>query len=77
MNQDMQSMNEDMRMKVNSMVVAAKIVLPIEPAYVGHRNAEERRKEVSEWLRLREQELDEHPSPSVVPQQSPAKPHEK
>ena len=39
------------------MVVAPKIVLPIEPAYVGHREAEERRKQVSEWLRRREQEL--------------------
>jgi hypothetical protein len=53
--------------RVNAMVVASKIVLPIEPAYVGHRDAEERRKQVTEWLRLREQELDEHPSPSVIP----------
>jgi hypothetical protein len=50
-----------------AMVVATKIVLPYEPQYVGHRDAEERRKAVSEWLRQREQELDEHPSPSVVP----------
>jgi hypothetical protein len=53
--------------RVNAMVVASKIVLPIESAYVGHRDAEERRKLVSEWLRRRERELDEHPSPSVVP----------
>ena len=46
-----------------------EIVLPYEPQYVGHRNAEERRKAVSEWLRQRERELDEHPSPSVVPEQ--------
>jgi hypothetical protein len=58
-----------MQARINSMVVAPKIVLPIEPAYVGHRDAEERRKEVSEWLRVRERELDEHPSPSVVPDQ--------
>jgi hypothetical protein len=51
----------------SAMVVASKIVLPIEPAYVGHRDAEERRRAVSEWLRQRERELDEHPSPSVVP----------
>jgi hypothetical protein len=48
-------------------MVASKIVLPYEPQYVGHRDAEERRKAVSEWLRLREREVDEHPSPSVVP----------
>jgi hypothetical protein len=52
------------------MVVAPKIVLPIESGYVGHRDAEERRKQVSEWLRVRERELDEHPSPSVVPAQT-------
>jgi hypothetical protein len=57
----------DILTRVNAMVVASKIVLPIEPAYVGHRDAEERRKLVSEWLRRRERELDEHPSPSVVP----------
>jgi hypothetical protein len=44
------------------MVVASKIVLPIEPAYVGHRDAEERRKSVAEWLRQREQEVDKHAS---------------
>ena len=49
------------------MVATPKIVLPIEPTYVGHREAEERRKQVSEWLQRRERELDEHPSPSVVP----------
>jgi hypothetical protein len=57
----------DILTRVYAMVVASKIVLPIEPAYVGHRDAEERRKLVSEWLRRRERELDEHPSPSVVP----------
>jgi len=48
------------------------IVLPYEPQYVGHRDAEERRKAVSEWLRRRERELDEHQSPSVVPEPSSA-----
>lgn len=48
-------------------VVASKIALPYEPQHVGHRDAE-RRKAVSEWLRQRERELDEHPSPSVVPE---------
>jgi hypothetical protein len=61
-----------MQARVNSMIVAPKIVLPIEPAYVGHRDAEERRKLVSEWLRDRERELDEHLSPSVIPGQIPA-----
>ena len=46
------------------------IVLPYEPQYVGHRNAEERRKAVSEWLRQRERELGD--APSVVPEQPPA-----
>jgi hypothetical protein len=56
-----------MQVRESIMAVASKIVLPYEPQYVGHRDAEERRKAVSEWLRLRERELDEHPSPSVVP----------
>jgi hypothetical protein len=48
----------------------SRIVLPYEPQYVGHRNAEARRKAVSEWLRQRERELDD--APSVVPEQPPA-----
>jgi hypothetical protein len=56
-----------MQVRESSMVVASKIVLPYEPQYVGHRDAEERRKVVSEWLQEREREVDEHPSPSVVP----------
>jgi hypothetical protein len=56
-----------MQVRQDRMVVASKIVLPYEPQYVGHRDAEERRKAVSEWLRRRERELDEHHSPSVVP----------
>jgi hypothetical protein len=63
--------NGNMQTRINTMVVAPKILLPIEPAYVGHRDAEERRKQVSEWLRRRERELDEHPSPSVVPDPLP------
>jgi hypothetical protein len=46
-------------------VAMSGIVLPYEPQYVGHRNAEERRKAVSEWLRQRERELGD--APSVVP----------
>jgi hypothetical protein len=56
-----------MQVRESIMAVASKIVLPYEPQYVGHRDAEERRQAVSAWLRQREQELDEHPSPSVVP----------
>ena len=51
------------------MVVASKILLPYEPQYVGHRDAEERRKAVSEWLREREREVDEHPSRPWCPTQ--------
>jgi hypothetical protein len=51
------------------MVAKSGIVLPYEPQYVGHRNAEQRRKAVSEWLRQREHDLDEHHSPSMVPEQ--------
>ncbi len=57
-----------MLVRESAMAVASKIVLPYEPQYVGHRDAEERRKAVSEWLRQREREVDEHPSPSVVPE---------
>lgn len=53
------------------MVAMSGIVLPYEPQFVGHRTAEERRKAVSEWLRQREREVDEHPAPSVVPEQPP------
>jgi len=56
-----------MQVRDIAMVVASKIVLPYEPQYVGHRDAEERRKAVSEWLQQREREVGEHPSPSVVP----------
>ena len=50
------------------MTVMAGIVLPYEPQYVAHRNEEERRRAVSEWLRQRERELDEHHAPPVVPE---------
>jgi hypothetical protein len=44
----------------------SRIVLPYEPQYVGHREAEDRRKAVSDWLRQRERELGD--APSVVPE---------
>jgi hypothetical protein len=58
-----------MQVRESAMVVASKIVLPYEPQYVGHRDAEERRRAVSEWLRQRERQVDEHNAPSVVPEQ--------
>jgi hypothetical protein len=41
------------------MLVMSKIVLPYEPDYVGHREAEKRRQETKEWLQRRERELAE------------------
>lgn len=57
----------DQRCAAEVRTVMSGIVLPYEPQYVGHRKAEERRKAVSEWLRQREREADEHAAPSVVP----------
>ena len=51
------------------MVVASKIVLSYEPQYVGHCDAEERRKAVSEWLREREREVDSTPPRPWCPTQ--------
>jgi hypothetical protein len=48
----------------------SKIVLPYEPDYVGHREAEKRRRETKEWLRQRERDLAER-SPSIVPERTP------
>jgi hypothetical protein len=45
----------------------SKIMLPYEPEYVGHREADERRRRTKEWLQLRERELAER-SPSIVPE---------
>jgi hypothetical protein len=48
------------------MLAMSRIALPYEPEYVGHREADERRRKTKEWLQLRERELAE-PSPSIVP----------
>ena len=48
--------------------ILRRILKDYEPDYVGHRDEQERRKAVAEWLRQREHEVDEHPSPSVVPE---------
>jgi hypothetical protein len=45
----------------------SKIVLPYEPHYIGHRQAEARRKETKEWLRQRERELAER-APPLAPE---------
>ena len=46
-------------------------LLPYEPGYTGHREAEKRRRETCEWLRQREMELAakrlQEPAPSIVP----------
>jgi hypothetical protein len=42
-----------------------KFILPYEPGYTGHWEAEKRRKETREWLRQRERDL---AAPSIVPE---------
>ena len=50
--------------------ILSKIVLPYEPDYVGHREAEKRRQETKEWLRQRERDHAER-LPSIVPERTP------
>jgi hypothetical protein len=45
------------------------LVLPLDPGYTAHREAEERHKQTREWLRRRERESQ---APSVVPDGSEA-----
>jgi hypothetical protein len=53
------------------MLSESRIVLPYEPQYSGHREAEKRRKQTHDWLARRERELAElHRSPSIVPDRS-------
>jgi hypothetical protein len=47
------------------MLKTSKFILPYEPGYTGHWEAEKRRKETREWLRQRELEI---ASPSIVPE---------
>jgi len=42
-------------------------ILPYEPEYSEHWEANRRRKEVREWLRLRESELVQEASPPLAP----------
>jgi len=48
-----------------SMLQTSKFILPYEPGYTGHWEAEKRRKETREWLRKREREI---AAPSIVPE---------
>jgi hypothetical protein len=48
-----------------SMFQTSKFILPYEPGYTGHWEAEKRRKETREWLRQREREI---AAPSIVPE---------
>jgi hypothetical protein len=55
------------------MTTMSRVLLPYDPQYVGHREAEKRRQETREWLRQQELKLwngdqSEQP-PSVVPGQ--------
>jgi hypothetical protein len=47
------------------MFQTSKFILPYEPGYTGHWEAERRRKETREWLRQREREI---AAPSIVPE---------
>lgn len=49
------------------MLDTSKIVLPYEPGYTGHREAERRQEETRRWLEEREKMIE---SPSVVPNQT-------
>ena len=46
----------------------SKVILPYEPGYTSHWEAEKRRKETREWLRKREEQVrDRLNTPSIVP----------
>jgi hypothetical protein len=53
------------------MATASGVLLPYDPQYVGHRQAERRRQETDEWLRQQELRLLKpkrgNQSPSIVP----------
>jgi hypothetical protein len=54
------------------MAMMSGVLLPYDPQYVGHRQAEKRRQEIGEWLRREELKLPEpeqrQQSPSIVPE---------
>ena len=50
------------------MLTKSRTILPYEPQFTGHREAQKRRELTRIWLRLRERELArEQESPSIVP----------
>jgi hypothetical protein len=55
------------------MLKTSKVLLPYEPGYTGHWEAEKRRKETREWLRQRERDVAgpsrerDVAAPSIVP----------
>jgi hypothetical protein len=49
----------------------SQLVLPCDPGYTAHREAEKRRQETREWLRQREQAT---AAPSIVPEAPEKKP---
>jgi hypothetical protein len=54
------------------MTTMSGVLLPYDPQFVGHRQAEKRRQETGEWLRQQELKLQEpkqrQQSPSIVPE---------
>jgi hypothetical protein len=55
-------------LKDAAMQATSNLILPIDPEYTGHREAEQRHRETREWLRRRERELDLHTDmPSIAP----------
>jgi hypothetical protein len=54
------------------MTSVSGVLLPYDPQYVGHRQAEKRRQETGEWLRQQELKLlkpeRRQQSPSIVPE---------
>jgi hypothetical protein len=50
------------------------LVLPCDPEYTGHREAEKRRQETREWLLQRERDSI---APSIVPEQTEGESHRK
>jgi hypothetical protein len=61
--------------EIRDMSIMSGVLLPYDPQYVGHRQAEKRRRETGEWLRQQELRLLEpnqrQQSPSIVPQCAP------
>jgi hypothetical protein len=50
----------------------SRLVLPCDPEYTAHRDAQKRRQETREWLLQRERA---HIAPSIVPDSPKGEPH--